>query len=301
MYSKERITSYLAGGEFVARVACPKEGGGWRGKETAPPSTSSPFFLLSILIPSSSSSPNSSLFNHAVCSSLRGRIKTLGKREREGSGCAPLLCEVANQKSEQKGNREMGNCQAADASTVVIQHPKGGRVERLYWPVSASEVMRNNPGHYVALVTFCHTTAGAGEDDRTREGNEGGVRLTRVKLLRPKDVLILGQVYRLVTAQEVMKGLWSKKCEKERLRKNQLDSSSKRHERPREARNPASVRDSRPPAPEIVNQGVKQERHRPKPSQSAVRSSTKPWRPSLQSISEEEDESKLLLFASTVH
>ncbi|XP_068643073.1 uncharacterized protein [Aristolochia californica] len=135
----------------------------------------------------------------------------------------------------------MGNCQAADASTVVIQHPKGGRVERLYWPVSASEVMRNNPGHYVALVTFCQTG-----DDQTREGN-GGVRFTRVKLLRPKDILILGQVYRLVTAQEVMKGLWAKKYERERTRKNQLESN-KRQERPREEQH------SRP-APETMNQG----------------------------------------------
>ncbi|XP_068638696.1 uncharacterized protein [Aristolochia californica] len=174
----------------------------------------------------------------------------------------------------------MGNCQAADASTVVIHHPKGGRVERLYWPVSASDVMRNNPGHYVALVTFYHT----GEDE-TRKGN-GGVRLRRVKLLRPKDILILGHVYRLVSTQEVVKGLWAKKYERERMRKTQLESN-KRQERPREVQNPASLTDSRPaPALETLNQGDKQERQRPKPSHLAGRSTLKPWRPSLQSISE---------------
>jgi hypothetical protein len=42
----------------------------------------------------------------------------------------------------------MGNCQAA---TVLVQHP-GGRVQRLYWTTSATEVMHANPGHYVTLV-----------------------------------------------------------------------------------------------------------------------------------------------------
>ena len=46
----------------------------------------------------------------------------------------------------------MGNCQAADAAAVVIQHPGDGKVERLHWPTTAADVMRRNPGHYVALV-----------------------------------------------------------------------------------------------------------------------------------------------------
>ena len=103
----------------------------------------------------------------------------------------------------------MGNCQAAEAATVVVQHP-GGRVERLYWATSAAEVMRANPGHYVALVILrvaadkaaapgdaaaAATTTGAGA------GGGGGAKITRVKLLKPKDTLLLGQVYRLITAQ----------------------------------------------------------------------------------------------------
>ncbi|KAK9090492.1 hypothetical protein Sjap_023669 [Stephania japonica] len=49
----------------------------------------------------------------------------------------------------------MGNCQAIDAASMVLQHPNG-RAERLYWPVTASEVMKMHPGHYVALIiTIC--------------------------------------------------------------------------------------------------------------------------------------------------
>nr|APR64085.1 hypothetical protein [Populus tomentosa] len=85
----------------------------------------------------------------------------------------------------------MGNCQAIDAATLVIQHPNG-KIENLYWPVSASEVMKTNPGHY---------------------------------LLRPTDTLVLGHVYRLITTQEVTKGLWAKKQAK--LKKNDPESEEK--------------------------------------------------------------------------
>ena len=105
----------------------------------------------------------------------------------------------------------MGTCQAAEAAAVVIQHP-GGKVERLYWSTTAAEVMRSNPGHYVALVILrvaadkaaapgdaaaAATTTGAGGG----AGGGGGAKITRVKLLKPKDTLLLGQVYRLITAQ----------------------------------------------------------------------------------------------------
>ncbi|KAG6490338.1 hypothetical protein ZIOFF_051628 [Zingiber officinale] len=85
----------------------------------------------------------------------------------------------------------MGNCQtAADAAAVVIQHP-GGKVERLHCPTIAAEVMRSNPGHRVALVTLCAPA----------EERQDGGRVTRVRLLGAKDVLLLGRVYRLVTSQ----------------------------------------------------------------------------------------------------
>ncbi|KAJ3694937.1 hypothetical protein LUZ60_000314 [Juncus effusus] len=102
----------------------------------------------------------------------------------------------------------MGNCQAAEAATVVIQHT-GGKVERLYWSTSAAEVMRKNPGHYVALVTL-RVVEPANNDG----SGEKKVRLTRVKLLKPTDMLLLGQVYRLITSHEVTKALRERKNEK---------------------------------------------------------------------------------------
>jgi hypothetical protein len=101
----------------------------------------------------------------------------------------------------------MGNCQAAEAAAVVIQHP-GGKVERLYWSTTAAEVMRTNPGHYVALVILrvaadkaAATPGDAAAAATTTTGGGGGAKITRVKLLKPKDTLLLGQVYRLITAQ----------------------------------------------------------------------------------------------------
>ncbi|KAL3571437.1 hypothetical protein D5086_025341 [Populus alba] len=70
----------------------------------------------------------------------------------------------------------MGNCQAAEAATVVIQLP-GNKIERIYWPASAHEIMSSNPGHYVGLVVTSPTM-------RT----ENGLPLKQLKLLRA-DVL----------------------------------------------------------------------------------------------------------------
>ncbi|KAJ6678837.1 hypothetical protein OIU85_009312 [Salix viminalis] len=96
----------------------------------------------------------------------------------------------------------MGNCQAAEAATVVIQHP-GNKIERIYWSVSAHEIMNSNPGHYVALVVTSPTT-------RT----ENGLPLKQLKLLRPDDTLLMGQVYRLVSFEDVLKEFAAKKCVK---------------------------------------------------------------------------------------
>ncbi|KAF2294736.1 hypothetical protein GH714_015819 [Hevea brasiliensis] len=96
----------------------------------------------------------------------------------------------------------MGNCQAAEAATVVIQHP-GNKIERIYWSVSAHEIMNSNPGHYVALVVTSRTM-------RT----ENGLPLKQLKLLRPDDTLLIGQVYRLISFEDVLKEFASKKCVK---------------------------------------------------------------------------------------
>ncbi|KAJ8545978.1 hypothetical protein K7X08_018561 [Anisodus acutangulus] len=96
----------------------------------------------------------------------------------------------------------MGNCQAAEAAIVVIQHP-GNKVERIYWSVSAHEVMSSNPGHYVALVITTPT-----------EGTHNGSPVRQLKLLRPGDTLLLGQVYRLISFEDVLKEFAAKKCVK---------------------------------------------------------------------------------------
>lgn len=81
----------------------------------------------------------------------------------------------------------MGNCQAAEAATVVIEHP-GNKIERVYWSLSANQVMDANPGHYVALVVNSATLK-----------SENGSPMKQLKLLRPDDTLLIGQVYRLIT------------------------------------------------------------------------------------------------------
>ncbi|XP_042493816.1 uncharacterized protein LOC122073315 isoform X2 [Macadamia integrifolia] len=88
----------------------------------------------------------------------------------------------------------MGNCQAAEAASVVIQHPVGNKTERIYWSLSVQEVMNSNPGHYVALHVTSHNA----------KPNSTPV-IRHLKLLRPDDTLHIGQVYRLITFDEVLK------------------------------------------------------------------------------------------------
>ncbi|KAG9152800.1 hypothetical protein Leryth_017633 [Lithospermum erythrorhizon] len=132
----------------------------------------------------------------------------------------------------------MGNCQAIDNATILIQHPSG-RIDKLYSPVNANQIMKTNPGHYVALLL---TTTYYPPPERSNSRIQAGivhesshidhqstntittnplndksnvpVRITRIKLLRPTDTLALGHVYRLITTHEVMKGLRAKKYSK---------------------------------------------------------------------------------------
>ncbi|XP_008237748.1 PREDICTED: uncharacterized protein LOC103336477 [Prunus mume] len=97
----------------------------------------------------------------------------------------------------------MGNCQAAEAATVLIQHPGGNKVERIYWSVSAHEVMTSNPGHYVALLIASPTMK-----------SENGASVKQLKLLRPDDTLLIGQVYRLISFEDVLKEFAAKKSVK---------------------------------------------------------------------------------------
>ncbi|CAI9272464.1 unnamed protein product [Lactuca saligna] len=93
----------------------------------------------------------------------------------------------------------MGNCQAAEAATVVIMHP-GNKIERIYKSVSARHVMSLNPGHYVAVVVTSQS--------------ENGLPVKQLKLLRPDDPLVIGRVYRLIRFEDVLKEFAAKKCVK---------------------------------------------------------------------------------------
>lgn len=174
----------------------------------------------------------------------------------------------------------MGNCQAIDAAALVIQHPNG-RIERLYWPLTASEVMRMNPGHYVSLIIPLPSSSVSDEDKQ--QDHQKTVRFTRVKLLRPSDTLSLGHAYRLVTSQEVMKVLRAKKSAKtKRLHQESVHENLQTVQEKLIDSGAETQRDK-----ENTNQVMKHERHRPMSTpvnQAAMRS--KPWRPSLQSISE---------------
>ncbi|OMO50742.1 hypothetical protein COLO4_37909 [Corchorus olitorius] len=177
----------------------------------------------------------------------------------------------------------MGNCQAIDAAALVIQHPCG-RIERLYWPIQASEVMRLNPGHYVSLIIPLPPVSDHQEENHKQQ-DEKTVRFTRVKLLRPSDTLALGHAYRLITSQEVMKVLRAKKYAKTR-RQQQLESNEKLQQirQENQSSGPESEGES---DREKTCQVIKHERQRSKatPANAAALRS-KSWRPSLQSISE---------------
>ncbi|KAM7265034.1 hypothetical protein ACFE04_002717 [Oxalis oulophora] len=97
----------------------------------------------------------------------------------------------------------MGNCQAAEAATVLIQHPGNNKMERIYWSISANEVMSSNPGHYVAHIVTSPNMK-----------NENGFPIKQLKLLRPDDTLLIGHVYRLISFEDVLKEFAAKKCVK---------------------------------------------------------------------------------------
>lgn len=184
----------------------------------------------------------------------------------------------------------MGNCQAIDAATLAIQHPNG-KEDKLYWPVAASEIMKSNPGHYVALLITSslrppgrrahdHNSASQG-DENTKTGL---VRVTCLKILRPTDTLVVGQVYRLITAQEVMQGLRAKKQAK--MKKNKPEPAQEQEEKAEPELDSAALRSEMNKTDQVMKPG----RNRPRTVNSAPNSTAsnraRSWQPSLQSISE---------------
>jgi len=166
----------------------------------------------------------------------------------------------------------------------VVQHP-GGRVERLYWATSAAEVMRANPGHYVALVTLR-----VAEDNRhpdSQRGRQGGtVRLTRVKLLKPRDTLQLGHAYRLIAMAEVTKAVQARKEEKTRRAQRQQQQQQQLGGSNLAAGRAASTGDDQ----ELMDEGLDQLEHQERDSRHRSNRAKNPrhrqWRPSLHSIAE---------------
>ncbi|PIN13838.1 hypothetical protein CDL12_10425 [Handroanthus impetiginosus] len=161
----------------------------------------------------------------------------------------------------------MGNCQAAEAATVVIQHPGGNKVERIYWSVSANEVMTSNPGHYVAMVI---------PSPAARTENVTPVK--QLKILRPDDTLLLGQVYRLISFEDVMREFAAKKCVKlGKLLKqtSAINIEPKRNQEHSLNPNGGSIKTERPH--KVVRLGS---------SQSGSRGVGRHWKPALHSIAE---------------
>lgn len=118
---------------------------------------------------------------------------------------ASSFLSIREREREKKEKEFMGNCQAIDTATLVIQQPNGEE-KRLYWPVSASEVMKTHPDHYVALListTLCTSKdrENCSNKSDNNNNNTNPVRITRIKLLKPTDTLMLGQVYRLISTQ----------------------------------------------------------------------------------------------------
>ncbi|KAL8106296.1 hypothetical protein AgCh_029913 [Apium graveolens] len=166
----------------------------------------------------------------------------------------------------------MGNCQAVDAAALVVQHPDG-RIERMYWSVCVSEVMKMNPGHYVSLIIPLPA-----EGEEKLKEKVKTVQFTRVKLLRPSDRLVLGKAYRLVTSQEVMQVLREKRYA--RMNKNLREMDT-------EDQNSCCETEARSSGAERSIQATRNEGQRPRQgSANNAIARSKSWRPSLQSISE---------------
>ncbi|XP_019164755.1 PREDICTED: uncharacterized protein LOC109160947 [Ipomoea nil] len=180
----------------------------------------------------------------------------------------------------------MGNCQAVDAAALVIQHPTG-KIERMYCPILASEIMKLNPGHYVSLIIPLPVAAAA----TTAAADEKTVRFTRVKLLRPNDTLVLGRAYRLVTTQDVMKVLRAKKYAKMKKKQQQQEAAEMSEEKLQadaEEHSSSSqvLKPGNSDSEKAVKNEIRQRRGGGLTITAAAGSRSKSWRPSLDSITE---------------
>ncbi|KAI3848107.1 hypothetical protein MKW92_034741 [Papaver armeniacum] len=185
----------------------------------------------------------------------------------------------------------MGNCQAVDTATLVIQHPSG-KVERWYWPILAREIMKTNPGHYVALIiTLSTTRTKKKQESQTMVVENRRVRITRVKILRPNDTLALGQAYRLISSEGYERCMGKKYAKMKKKDLELMMSTDKpiqlcQKQSSLGCDNRKEQKITTEPPEMMINQGPKLERHRQRFTHSTS-GRLRTWRPSLQSISEQ--------------
>ncbi|KAM2166930.1 hypothetical protein ACFX1X_039477 [Malus domestica] len=192
----------------------------------------------------------------------------------------------------------MGNCQAIDAATLVVQHPSG-KEEKFYGEVSASEIMKMNPGHYVALListTLCpsNPTTDTGGDRKYKNSSPNdnkstasSVRVTRIKLLRPTESLVLGKVYRLIATQEVMKGLWARKQAKVKRNNNHRVEGEQQPQVERVMREKQVLTSGRrSETSELLEKDIQVNNKRERAHRPRTTTTSRTWQPSLHSISE---------------
>ncbi|KAL5988246.1 hypothetical protein ACLOJK_036009 [Asimina triloba] len=166
----------------------------------------------------------------------------------------------------------MGNCQAAEAATVVIQSP-GGMIQRIYWSVSANEVMASNPGHYVAVVAV--------------SGSDSGAPVKHLKLLRPDDTLHIGHVYRLVSFEGILKEFAGKRLTKLSRAMSTPQLQQRGGEKEKGGRGIFRAGDSPKQVVEQEQEGEKVQREgRSNGRAGASRHQNRQWKPALQSIAE---------------
>ncbi|KAH0468081.1 hypothetical protein IEQ34_003114 [Dendrobium chrysotoxum] len=168
----------------------------------------------------------------------------------------------------------MGNCQAAEAAAVLIQHPSGPS-EKFYHSLSASKVMASNPGHYVAVIITSRSNPNSSV-------SASAAPVKYLKLLRPDDTLHVGYIYRLISFQEVLSVFKSKK--KVRLSKLIVGCKDKRKSSESKGGGDRAAESSAnsPPATAAEDDG----RQCGEGTVSLLRPSQ--WRPALESITEVE-------------
>ncbi|KAI3759371.1 hypothetical protein L6452_07134 [Arctium lappa] len=183
----------------------------------------------------------------------------------------------------------MGNCQAVDNASLVLQ-TQNGRAERFYSAISAAQIMNQHPGHYVALLLTTTTTfySDHHHHQQPHTNTTQPLRVTRIKLLRPTDNLLLGHAYRLITTQEVIKGL---KAKKNGNLKNNKSFQPPESAGISEANSDCELAASRSnESGKTHHQMGKHDKHRPRtavPTKSAsAGNKARGWHPSLNSISE---------------